>query len=112
MTAPVDIARPPSSPAVDPFAEGLPRPVVLRLLGGPGRFTRADYALYCRTQHWDTVKAEAFSLYGHACMLCSSPIGLQVHHRGQAAYRALFRENPARHLTVLCQTCHRRFHRR
>jgi len=102
----------PPAPACDPFDQGLPRPVVLRLLAGPGRFTRADLKLYVRTPHWEAMRAEAFAMHGHACMLCSSPIGLQVHHRGREAYRHLFREIVSRHLTVLCSTCHRRHHRK
>ncbi len=112
MTASTDIApAPPAAPApaCDPFAEGLPRDVTLRLLEG-GRFTSSDYRLYLRTEWWQRIKGEALRLFGHACMLCLSAIGLQVHHRGRAAYRFLFREIVTRHLTVLCSTCHRRHH--
>lgn len=86
--------------------------MTLRLLAGPGKFTAADLKFYVRTPHWEAMRAEAFSLYGHACMLCSSPIGLQVHHRGREAYRWLFKEVVSRHLTVLCSNCHRHFHRK
>lgn len=102
----------PSLPADYPFRQGLDRDVTLRLLSGPGRFSKADLKLYVRTPHWEAMRTETFALYGHACMLCSSSIGLQVHHRGREAYRHLFREIVSRHLTVLCSTCHRRHHRK
>ncbi len=105
---------PDRSPALaypgDPFAQGLPRDVTLRLLAGPGRFTAADLQLYLTTIHWEVTRGEVLRMFGHACMLCSSPISLQVHHRGREAYRWLFREIVMRHLTVLCSRCHRRHH--
>ena len=106
MNAPAAQTRP---GAVDPFACGLPRPVVLRLLAGA--HTAADRKLYYRTDWWRATKAKALEHYGRACALCDSPVALQVHHR-KSGYRALFREDPAKHLTVLCRNCHRRFHHR
>ena len=69
-TAPADIA-PASFPALayvcgDPFSEGLPRPIVLRLLAGLGRFTRSDYALYLTTSHWEIVRGEAYRIHGRS----------------------------------------------
>ena len=111
LTTGLDTAvQPLPAPACDPFDQGLPRPVVLRLLAGPGAFSKGDYALYLRSEWWQQVKGEALRLFGHACMLCSSPLGLQVHHRGREAYKWLFREIVTRHLTVLCDRCHRRHH--
>ena len=103
------MTAPNAQTAVNPFACGLPRPVVLRLLDGT--HTRADRAMYYRTDWWAATKARAFEYFGRACMLCDSPVGLQVHHR-KSGYKALFREDPAKHLSVLCRNCHRRHHRR
>lgn len=99
-------ARPPAP--TDPFSCGLPRDVTLRLLSG--RFSKADYAAYRRTSHWQAKKAEAFEVHGRACMLCDAP-ATEVHHR-PGGYRALFREDPRRQLTALCPRCHVRHHRR
>jgi hypothetical protein len=103
-------AAPATSPAypVDPFGQGLPQPVVLRLLAGPGKFTAADYRLYCQTTWWEIIRGEAQQIHGRFCVLCDSPAA-QVHHR-PAGYRALFREDPRLHLIPLCRTCHRRHH--
>jgi len=99
--------RAPSYPA-DPFSQGLPRDVTLRLLAGPGRFTAADYRLYVQTTHWEIARAEAYAIHGRFCILCDSPAA-QVHHR-PAGYRNLFREDPRLHLIPLCRGCHRRHH--
>ncbi|MSS73942.1 MAG: hypothetical protein EXS64_21025 [Candidatus Latescibacteria bacterium] len=109
-TAPADISRPSTAPACDPFTQGLPRPVVLRLLAGPGRFSKGDYAQYCRTTHWEIVRGEALQVHGRFCVLCDSPAA-QVHHR-PSGYRHLFAEDPRLHLIPLCRTCHRRHHRK
>lgn len=111
-------ARPgPISPGrasqTDPFAQGLPRAVVLLLLD-PKADRRSDawrtaYRQYLTTQHWETKKAETYAVYGHACTVCDSPLGLQVHHRPEG-YRNLFREVANRHLNILCSRCHRRHH--
>ena len=111
MTAPTDTAvRPAPAYPGDPFACGLDRLVVLRLLAGPGRFTAADYRLYLTTVHWEIVRGEAYRIHGRFCVLCDSPAA-QVHHR-PSGYRHLFQEDPRLHLIPLCRTCHRRFHRK
>ncbi len=106
------LPEPPRAPSYpgDPFDQGLPRPVVLRLLAGPGRFTKADYALYCQTTHWEIARAEAYAVWGRECLLCGAP-GSQVHHTPEG-YRHLFREDVRRHLRPLCSTCHKRHHKK
>ena len=91
-----------------PFRQGLPRPVVLRLLSGT--WTPADYRLYTRSAHWQAMKAEALELWGRCCALCDKP-AMQVHHRPEG-YRHLFAETARRHLIPSCRTCHKRHHRR
>lgn len=90
----------------DPFDQGLPVPVVLRLLAGPGHFTAADLKLYLSTPHWRDKNAEAKRFWGHQCEDCGMP-ATQTHHTKEG-YRFLFREDAARHLRRLCGTDHKR----
>lgn len=93
----------------DPFLQGLPRDVVMRLLCG--KFEKADIKAYYNTPHFRELKVEAVALYG-SCVLCGSKNRLTVHHRPQG-YRALFREDLHLHVTVLCAgVCHRWYHHR
>ncbi len=92
-----------------PFTQGLSRDVVLRLLDGT--HTRADRAVYYRTDWWRAIKGQALEMAGRSCALCGSLLNLHVHHKPQA-YKRLFREHPVRDLTILCRTCHKRHHRR
>ena len=92
------------------FNQGLPVPVVLRLLDGS--HTPADRAAYYRTDWWAAKKSEALEHFGRCCMLCGTTLRLQVHHRGREAYKHLFREDVRRHLSVICERDHRRFHRK
>lgn len=108
--SPAPAATPAPAYPVDPFAQGLPRDVTLRLLAGPGKFTKEDYRLYVQTTHWEIVRGEAYAEWGYECLLCGAP-GSQVHHTREG-YRFLFREAPRRHLRPLCPTCHRKHHRR
>ena len=94
---------------MNPFACGLPVPVVLRLLRG--EHTREDRAAYYRTDWWQAQKARALEVHGRACMLCERTVAIQVHHRPEG-YKHMFGEDPAKHLTVLCRNCHRRHHRK
>ena len=89
--------------------QGIERDLVLRLLSG--RWTQADYKRYLKTDHWERVKDAALSHWGASCCLCDAKTGLHIHHRPNG-YKNLFREQPARHLTVLCTRCHRRHHRK
>ena len=100
---------PPLNSILYAFEQGLDRVAVQRLLNG--QFTRADYAQYLRTEHWQAKKGEALEFWGRACVLCDSPLALQIHHRPNG-YKNLFREDPKWHLTVTCSRCHKRHHRR
>ena len=91
----------------DPFNQGIPRDVVLRLLAGS--WSSEDYEHYLRTEHWAGMRASAFTYHGPACVLCDATRGLQVHHR-PGGYKRLFREQVERHLTVIFGKCHRRYH--
>ena len=93
----------------DPFNSGLDTDRVLRLLGGT--WNQADYNAYRRTKHWREKRQEALEAADGECALCGRRSKLQVHHKPQG-YRALFREEVGKHMTVVCSTCHRRSHRR
>ena len=44
--------------SIDPFTQGLPQEMILRLLSGT--WTAADYRTYLQTDYWQTKKAEVF----------------------------------------------------
>ena len=95
----------PLTVASDPFAQGLDRAVVLRLLAGPRHFTKADLRKYRSTEHWAATKGEALKAHGYRCGMCTA-LAAQVHHRH---YRTLFRES-MEDLRILCRNCHKRHH--
>ena len=99
-------ARP--TPETDPFACGLPRAVVLRLL--KAHFSPSDYRQYLMTDHWQTKKGEAYATWGRECVMCGMP-GAQIHHV-RDGYKHLFRENVRQHLRPVCRGCHKRHHRK
>lgn len=105
--APTDTARAPSSPACDPFAEDLPRPVVLRLLAG--RFDLRDLAAYYETAHFRRLRERVIEVYGGCCLCgCRFRKRLTAHHRH---YKTLFREDVLQDVSCICRGCHRRHHR-
>jgi len=64
------------------------------------------YADYLQTDHWFSVRRAALDRADHACLLCSAPGRLQVHHR---TYDRRGCEAPS-DLVVLCADCHQVFH--
>ena len=81
----------------------------LRLLSG--RFTTSDYKLYLLSDQWNQKKLEALKWYFRACMFCGGKESLQVHHR-PLGYKHLYREDVATQLSVVCERCHKRHHRK
>lgn len=71
-----------------------------------GQLRRLPYEAYLRTPHWRQVRAAALERFENQCALCCSGRELEVHHR---TYENLGCERPA-DVTVLCATCHARFH--
>jgi len=93
---------------MNPFACGLPVPVVLRLLRG--EHTRGDRAAYYRTEWWSAQKARALASGGQKCRRCQKAVGtLHVHHL-KSGYKRMFNEDLEKDLEVLCRNCHRREH--
>ncbi len=102
----------------DPFASGfhplyrigLDSRIAHTLLFADRRMVqwRAAYAIYLRTDHWATKKAEAYAVHGRFCEDCGWPGG-EVHHTAQG-YNHLGDENVEKHLRVLCKKCHKRRH--
>ena len=84
-----------------PFVQGLPREVVYRLLNGT--WTRDDYGLYLKTDHWKEVRDERKNMSGWRCVLCDKR-NPQVYHR-PGGYKHFFAEKPGRHLIAICLDC-------
>lgn len=66
------------------------------------------YADYLKTNHWQSVRQNALVRCGYKCMLCSSKDSLHVHHN---TYERRGYEADS-DLTVLCRSCHYKFHQR
>ncbi len=94
--------------ACDPFAQGLPRPVVLRLLAG--RFEREDLTAYYRTPWFRRLREGVIETYGGCCLCgCRFRKRLTAHHR---TYKTLFREDVLKDTSCICKGCHGKHHRR
>ena len=108
MTTLLETPRVPSSPAVDPFSEGLDRSTTLRLLSG--RFDRTDLTAYYETPHFRRLRTAVIETYG-SCVLCGCRFRkrLTAHHRH---YRTLLKEDVLQDVSCICKGCHGRFHRR
>ena len=105
----------------NPFSQGLDVKVVHRLLSGI--HTAADRKKYYLTPWFRGLKRFAIDYYG-SCIMCDRGAiidarrpgrakkareSLTVHHRH---YRNMFNENIAKDIGVLCQPCHKRYHRK
>lgn len=64
------------------------------------------YDDYLHTEHWQTVRAGALARARGACLVCSEPRSLHVHHR---SYADRGNEGPE-DVQVLCAGCHHLFH--
>ena len=98
----------------DPFAQGLPRDVVIKLLECKRAPDKATQAKYHRTPHFAMLKEAALALY-QTCAICGRPdgekAGMTVHHRG-GSYAHLFCEHLTRDIILVCSRCHAHIHRK
>ena len=92
----------------DPFACGLNKHTVLRLLAG--KFAKRDLSRYYKTNHFMHLKADVIETYD-SCVMCGSQYRkrLTAHHR---TYKTLFRENVLKDVSCICQACHGKHHKR
>jgi len=77
--------------------------------------SKEDMQAYYTCEEWAQKRREARDawreLLGYdGCILCGSPAGLQIHHIPDG-YRHLFREDPIKHLRVICARDHRNHER-
>ncbi len=95
----------------DPYGQGLDRQVAVRLvtLSQSKAPDLKDRQKYERTPHFQKLRLAVEWEY-KTCVLCGRTEGLVVHHRAYA--RVLFREDIHEDVTLLCQRCHRRAHRK
>jgi hypothetical protein len=70
------------------------------------QFALHDYQAYLQTDHWRQLRRDALKYYGESCLLCGRKTGINIHHRH---YNSLGCEG-IHDLTVLCKTCHEKFH--
>lgn len=71
------------------------------------RLPSMPYKEYLQTEHWKEKRKGALKRAGYKCQLCNSDLMLQVHHR---TYERRGSERAA-DLIVLCQRCHKDFHK-
>ena len=69
--------------------------------------TKAEYADYLRTPHWQSMRTGALNRAGHRCQVCNASKNLHVHHR---TYERCPGNERAGDLTVLCADCHALYH--
>lgn len=65
-----------------------------------------SYEEYLQTPYWQERRKRALEYADYRCQLCNNTSILHVHHR---TYENLGRE-PDNDLTVLCESCHEKFH--
>lgn len=70
------------------------------------KWTKATYAAYLQSEHWQRTRAKALRRAGNKCQLCAATEELHVHHND---YTRLGGEL-ATDLVVLCSECHRTHH--
>lgn len=95
---------------IDDIQARLPRrSIYFGVEGDSPRSARAKYAAYLQSDHWRSLRRWALERAGARCQLCNtSEETLHVHHR---TYERLGAELP-QDLTVLCASCHAKFHNR
>lgn len=69
--------------------------------------TKAEYAVYLRSPHWQRMREAALRRAAYRCQVCNGGKDLHVHHR---TYERCPGEERAADLTVLCADCHARYH--
>ena len=71
-------------------------------------WTKATYADYLKSAHWQETRYRAIQRAGKKCQVCASTDRLDVHHND---YSNLGGELPT-DTVVLCHECHELFHAR
>lgn len=69
--------------------------------------TKAEYAEYLLTPHWQELKRELFRLRGRKCSVCDNRRRVEVHH---LTYRTPITDCTVDDLLPLCRYCHRCAH--
>jgi len=67
------------------------------------------YTDYLNTAHWRNTRQRALVYYKYTCQKCGAKDNLHVHHK---SYANKGFEQVAIDLTVLCQTCHKKVHKK
>jgi predicted HNH restriction endonuclease len=71
--------------------------------------SKLAYEEYLKSPRWKELKNQALLKSGNKCQVCNSSFKLNVHHR---EYPKLWGEEPQSFLTVLCNKCHKLFHKK
>ena len=66
------------------------------------------YHDYLKSDLWKEKREQALCAAGNKCQVCNSPNKINVHHR---EYPKNWGDEPQSFLTVLCDRCHRLFHK-
>lgn len=75
--------------------------------GAVERLRAMPYAAYLRTHHWQVIRRAALDHYGPCCLLCGETGQVDVHHRDYSRRG----QERLHDLTILCRSCHERYHR-
>jgi hypothetical protein len=71
--------------------------------------SKSAYSEYLKSPRWKELKKQALIKSGNKCQVCNSSLKLNVHHR---EYPKIWGEEPQSFLTVLCNKCHKLFHKK
>ena len=69
--------------------------------------SREKYIKYINSPAWKLKRAIVLSILGETCKICGRK-GNIIHHN---TYERLYHEDLLKDLTVLCNSCHRKYHR-
>ena len=69
---------------------------------------KPNYGAYINSSAWLKKRIQAYWCLGKVCELCGSNKKIQVHHNN---YSALGSEKIFRDLVILCESCHKAFHK-
>jgi hypothetical protein len=70
----------------------------------PGQLAYQDYL---KSEHWESLRREAFRVYGYKCRHCRAKKRLQVHHH---TYRHPWETCTVADVYPVCRNCHRKEH--
>lgn len=69
---------------------------------------RKKYERYMKSPEWKLKREIVLSVLGETCKLCGRP-AKSIHHNN---YDRLYEEDLLKDLTVLCNGCHKNFHKK